>query len=121
MIIEYFATSILFSFFLFFFFGIKNELHPFQHSCSVRLYFQLFVGRPMWRMSLCYLCLFAHSGVQHFVLLYIATFSVPCCDLRYDFHIKRCSVRIYPQLCVTWLTSYLFIWHDLQKVMSKPY
>jgi hypothetical protein len=30
-----------------------------------------------------------------------------CCDVRYDFHIKRCSVRLYLQLFVGGLTSYL--------------
>ena len=40
--------------------------------------------------SLCYLCLFAYSDVQHCVLLlvYVFTLSVPCCDVRYDFGIK---------------------------------
>ena len=33
------------------------------HACSVRLYLQLFVGGPI--SYLLYLCLFAHSGVQH--------------------------------------------------------
>ena len=37
---------------------------------------------------LCYLCLFAYSGVQHFVLLYVSTFLVPCCDVFHDFRIK---------------------------------
>jgi hypothetical protein len=37
---------------------------------------------------LCCLCLFAYSGVQYVVLLYIVTFLVPCYDVFYDFRIK---------------------------------
>jgi hypothetical protein len=37
---------------------------------------------------LCCLCLFAYSGVQNVVLLYVFTFLVPCCDVFYDFRIK---------------------------------
>jgi len=32
---------------------------------------------------------------------------LPCCDVRCDLHIKRCSVRFYPQLFVEGLMSYL--------------
>jgi hypothetical protein len=35
------------------------------------------------------------------------SFLVPCCDVRYDFLIKRCSVRLYLQLFVAKLKSYL--------------
>jgi hypothetical protein len=41
------------------------------------------------------------------ILLYVVTFSVPSCDVRYDFRIKRCSVRLYLQLFVGGLMSYL--------------
>jgi hypothetical protein len=41
---------------------------------------QLFVGGLM--SYLCYLCLFAYSGVQHFVPSYVFTFLVHCCDVR---------------------------------------
>ena len=34
---------------------------------------------------LCYLCLFAYSGVKHFVLFNVFKVLVPCCDGRYDF------------------------------------
>jgi hypothetical protein len=34
------------------------------------------------------------------VLLCFFTFWVPCCDVRYEFSIKRCSVRLYLQLFV---------------------
>jgi len=33
--------------------------------------------------------------------------NFPCCDVRYDSHIKRCSVRLYLQLCVGGVMSYL--------------
>ena len=41
------------------------------------------------------------------VLICVVTFWVPCCDVRYDFSIKQCSVRFYPQLDVRGLVSYL--------------
>jgi hypothetical protein len=41
------------------------------------------------------------------VLLCVFTFCVPCCGDRYDFRIKRCSVRLYLQLFVGGLMSYL--------------
>ena len=41
------------------------------------------------------------------VLLCILTFWVPCCDVRYDFRIKRSSVNLYLQLFVGGLMSYL--------------
>ena len=32
---------------------------------------------------------------------------VPCCDARYEFRIKQCSVRLYPHMFVGWLMPYL--------------
>jgi hypothetical protein len=51
-----------------------------------------------------------YSGVQLLVLLYVFTFLVLCsvfCDVHYDCHIKRCSVRLYSQLLLGGLMSYL--------------
>ena len=31
------------------------------------------------------------------VLLCVLTFCVPCCDVRYDFRLKRCSIRLLKQ------------------------
>jgi len=42
-----------------------------------------------------------------FYLLCVFTFWVPCCDVRYDFRIKRCSGRLYLMLFVVGLMSYL--------------
>ena len=59
---------------------------------------------------LCYLCLLVYSGVQLFILLYVFTFLVLCsvfCDVHYDCHIKRCSVRLDSQLLLGGLMSYL--------------
>ena len=42
-----------------------------------------------------------------FVLLWVLTFRVPSCDIRYSFHIKRCSVLLCLQLFVVGLMSYL--------------
>ena len=41
-----------------------------------------------------------------FVILIVFTFLVPCCDVHYEFCLKRCSVRLYLQLFVRWLVSY---------------
>ena len=41
------------------------------------------------------------------VLLCVLTFWVPCCDVRYHFHIQRCSVRLYLQLFVLGRMSYV--------------
>ena len=40
-------------------------------------------------------------------LLGVSTFSVPCCDVRYDIRIIRCSVRLYIQLFVRGIMFYL--------------
>jgi len=88
-------------------------------------FIQLFVGGLMSYLR--YLYFFAYSGVQHIlycvfilfvfvlclvypmlliflvfcvVLLCVFTFWVLCCDVWYDFRIKRCSVRVYIQLLV---------------------
>jgi hypothetical protein len=42
----------------------------------------------MAHVLLCFLCMFANSDVQHFVLSNVFMFWVSCCDVRYDFHIK---------------------------------
>jgi hypothetical protein len=41
------------------------------------------------------------------VLLCVFAFWVPCCDVHYDFAWKRCSIRLYLQLFVGELMSYL--------------
>jgi len=41
------------------------------------------------------------------VLLCVFIFWVPCCDVRYDFAWKRCSVRLYLQLLVGGLMSFI--------------
>ena len=41
------------------------------------------------------------------VLLCVFKFLVPCCDVRYDIRIKRSSVRLFLQLFVGGLLSYL--------------
>ena len=46
-------------------------------------------------------CMFAYSDVQHFVLTYVFTFWVPCCDVRYDFRIKTMfGSSLPPVVCV---------------------
>ena len=45
--------------------------------CSVRLYLQLFVGGLMFYLS--YLCLFAHSGVQHILCSVFVLFVFVLC------------------------------------------
>ena len=46
-----------------------------------------------------FVCIFAHCDDQQCVS--------SCCDVRYDFHMKRCSVRLYLQLFVGGLLYYL--------------
>ena len=45
--------------------------------------------------------------VVDFVLVCVYIFIVPCCYVYYDYHMKRCSVRVYTQLFVGGLMSYL--------------
>ena len=67
---------------------------PHKNLCSVRLYFQLFVWGLMSYLR--YLCLFAHSGVQHtygcvFVFLRLLPVSLDCpllLPLRYSLKFK---------------------------------
>ena len=54
-----------------------------------------------------FLYMFVHSDVHHFVLSAVFMFRVPCCDVHYDFCIKRYSVRLYHQLLVWGLMCYL--------------
>jgi hypothetical protein len=67
-----------------------------------------------WRahISLCCLCLFAYSDVQHSVISHVFTLFVPCCDVRYDFCIKRCSyclpLVVYRRIHVIFM-SFVFI------------
>lgn len=67
------------------------------------------------KMPICYSLLLMHGVrvVNLFiffcvVILYVSTFWVPCCVVRYDFHIKkRCSVgRRYLHLFVGGIMSY---------------
>ena len=46
------------------------------------------------------ICVYLLNGVQHFVLLYVFLFVVPCCGVRYDFRIKtlfmhRCFKHVF--------------------------
>jgi hypothetical protein len=72
---NYFNTS---------FIGIEGEkrTHPRFADCSGFL-----VGSVLFIFLVVYV-----------VLLCVFTFLVPCCDVRYDFHKKRCSVRLCLQL-----------------------
>ena len=65
--------------------------------CGVRYAFHI---KPMFGSSLppvvcrsahiiVFLCIFAYSDVQHFVLSNVFTFLVPCCDVRNDFRDVR--------------------------------
>ena len=52
------------------------------------------------------LCLFEHSGVNHFVLLCVFTFLFPCCDIRCDIRIKTMfGVSLNPVVCIWVLMS----------------
>ena len=73
-----------------------SGLSFFDCSFGILVYYQF----KSWSMLLIFL-------VFCVVPLCVFTFWVPCCDIRYDLHIKRCSVRIYLQLFVRGLMSYL--------------
>jgi hypothetical protein len=56
------------------------------------------------------------------VLLCVFTFCVPCCDVRSDFRIKRCPVRLYLQLFVGGIMPYLrylclFAYYGVQHIL----
>jgi len=47
--------------------------------------------------------LLKYSDIQHFVLSYVFTFWVPCCDVRYDFFINTMfGSSLYLQLFALW-------------------
>jgi len=50
------------------------------HILIIIIFYQLFVGGLM---SYCVLYMLAFSDVQHFVLSYVFTLRVPCCDVHY--------------------------------------
>ena len=64
----------------------------------------------------------AHPFTFCVCLLCVFTFWVPCCDVRYASTIKRCSVRLYLQLFVGELMSYLhylclFVYSGVQHIL----
>ena len=67
-------------------------------------------------------------------ILFYRMFLVPCCDVRYDFRIKRCSVRLYLLLfcsrthiifmlfvfvCVLWCTTRLNYLNKMAGVLQE--
>ena len=71
----------------------------------VSFYPNLFVGDLI--SYLWCLCLL-HIKVSNILSYHMSfAFSVPCCDVRYDFRIKRWSVRLCPQFFVGGLMAYL--------------
>jgi hypothetical protein len=75
-------------------------------------FFLLVVFCQRAHVLLCCLCLFAYSDVQHSVLSHVFTLLMPCCDVRYDFCIKRCYVRlplvVYRRIHVIFM-SFVFV------------
>ena len=48
----------------------------------------------------------AHLFSFSMLSYYVFTFLVPCCAVRYNFRLKRCSVRLYllpPVVCMSYL------------------
>ena len=77
--------------------------------CSVRLYLKLFVGGLM--SYLCYLCLLAHSGVQHIlccVFLFCLSSSVyPCVAVS-----LKCPFLIAPWYSLSFIyTDNGIVWY----------
>ena len=116
-----------------------SRKHPYLKSEYI-FYFLRFLSsitaRTFYRIWLCICVHFVSTWVhsQFFVgsvlliflvfcivLLCVFTFWVPCCDVRYYFRIKRCSVRMCPQMFVGGPLSYwgffLFAHGDVQHVV----
>ena len=52
-------------------------------------------------MPYCIFVCITYSDVQHFVLSRVFTFRFPCCDVCYDFHIKRMfESSLLPGVCM---------------------
>jgi len=47
--------------------------------------------------------------VLHDVKLHDFAFSVPCCDVRYDFHVKRCSIRLDSHMCFVGGSCFIYV------------
>ena len=84
--------------------GVLSESRNYLPFVSTRVYPGFLVGSV--------LLIF-----QFFMLsFYVSIFIDSCCDGRYDFRVKRCSVRLYLQLFVRRLMSYLrFFAHSVSQ------
>jgi hypothetical protein len=72
-------------------------------------------------IRLCYPC---WSFVYLFALsYYVFAFVVLCCDVCYDFRIKRCSVRLYLLLFVGGVMSYLclFVYSGVPHILCRGF
>jgi hypothetical protein len=88
----------------------RNELYKSTRDQNVQW---LIFLKSIWRdaISLCV------------VLLCVFMSRVPCCDVHYDFRIKRCSVHLYLQLFVGGFRSYLrylclFVHSGVEHILS---
>jgi hypothetical protein len=69
-----------------------------------------------------HLCLSSEVRVVHIGLLYLLIFFDSCCDVRYDFCIKRCLACLYSQLFFgglmsNWFCLYLYTRSGVQYVV----
>jgi hypothetical protein len=91
-------------------FRLKSSLQRFysrNHELTDRYTVNVSLGICFLGHNIFLSLLHCVCNVQHFILSYVFTFWVPCCDVRYDFRIKRCSLHLYLQLFVGELMSYL--------------
>jgi hypothetical protein len=82
------------------------RIFVFLYHCQdlYRTWMYIWVTRRVSYKKQKLLTLSEHMSFIHDVF----TVLVPCCDVRYDFRIKRCSVCLYLKLFVWWLImSYL--------------
>ena len=96
----------------------KKNNNPLRllHKNDVRC---LFAASCLYDGLLCFLCMIAHSDVQHFVISYVFTFRVLSCDVRYDFRIKTMFGSSLPPV-VCRLAHVLFTLFVCVRVQQYP-
>ena len=100
--------SVLFIIILYFFGAVMSvRIWISFFTFAVNLLFNLVVASSWVHPSVLVRSVLLIVLVFCVVLLCVFAFWVPCCDVHYDFAWKRCSIRLYLQLFVGELMSYL--------------
>ena len=102
------VLSVLFIIILYFFGAVMSvRIWISFFTFAVNLLFNLVVASSWVHPSVLVRSVLLIVLVFCVVLLCVFAFWVPCCDVHYDFAWKRCSIRLYLQLFVGELMSYL--------------